>query len=179
VATPIGNLEDVSLRALRLLGEVALIAAEDTRHTRRLLARHGIATPLAASHQHSSPRATAALVARLDEGDIALVTDAGTPGVSDPGSSLVAAARAAGHHVIPIPGPSAVAAALSASGLPADRYSFAGFLPKKAAERRSAIAALADRPETLVLFEAPNRVGATLADLANGLGTGRPASAGS
>jgi 16S rRNA (cytidine1402-2'-O)-methyltransferase len=170
VATPIGNLEDVTLRALRVLAEVALIAAEDTRVTRRLLARHGIRTPLVSFHAHSTPSARQALVGRLSAEDLALVTDAGTPGVSDPGAALVAAAVAAGHAVSPVPGASAVAAALSVAGLPADRFRFLGFLPRRAAERRAVLAELAPERDPLVIYEAPGRVAACLADLVAGLG---------
>lgn len=170
MGTPIGNLEDITLRALRILGEVGLIAAEDTRLTRKLLARHDLRTPLVSSHAHSSPEALAALVARLAESDVALVSDAGTPGVSDPGAALVAEAAAAGHAVVPLPGPSAVAAALSVSGLPADRFRFLGFLPRRAGDRRALLAAVAAEPDTLVCFEAPHRFLASLADLLAVLG---------
>jgi 16S rRNA (cytidine1402-2'-O)-methyltransferase len=173
VGTPIGNLEDVTLRALRVLAEAAVIAAEDTRVTRRLLARHGIATPLVSCHEHSTPRARADLVARLSGGDVALVTDAGTPGVSDPGAALVAEARAAGHAVVPVPGPSAVGAALSVAGLAGERFLFLGFPPRRPAERRAALAAVAEESGSLVLFEAPHRLAACLADLAAVLGADR------
>ena len=173
VATPIGNLEDVTLRALRVLSEVGLIAAEDTRVTRKLLGRHGVRTPLVSFREHTTPARRAALVARLAGADMALVSDAGTPGVSDPGAALVADALAAGHAVVAVPGPSAVAAALSVSGLPADAYVFLGFLPRRAAERRAELARVAAEHRTLVLFEAPHRFQATMADLAAVLGTER------
>ncbi|HEX7113344.1 MAG TPA: 16S rRNA (cytidine(1402)-2'-O)-methyltransferase, partial [Mizugakiibacter sp.] len=151
VATPIGNLDDLSPRAVATLREVALIAAEDTRHSRALLARHGIATPLAALHEHNEREAVAALLARLAAGDsIALVSDAGTPLVSDPGYRLVRAARAAGFRVSPVPGACAAIAALSVAGLPSDRFVFEGFLPAKAPARRARLAELAAEPRTLV-----------------------------
>ena len=166
-ATPIGNLEDVSLRLLATLRTVALICAEDTRHTARLLARHEIRTPLVSYHQHSAPAKTEALVRRLEEGEsLALVTDSGTPGVSDPGPQLVSAAARAGVPVVPVPGPCALAAALSISGLDAQRFSFLGFLPKKPGKRRKALEAALAREETLVLYESPHRVLKVLQDLA-------------
>lgn len=165
VATPIGNLEDIGLRALRVLDEVGLVAAEDTRVTRKLLARHGLNTPLTSFHAHSRPEKRAALVERLTAGDIALVTDAGTPGISDPGAALVRDARALGHTVVAIPGPSAVAAALSVSGFSADNYMFLGYLPRRAAERRRALEEVAAVRMTVVVFEAPHRFQAALADL--------------
>ena len=155
VATPIGNLEDISLRALAVLREADLIAAEDTRMTARLLDRHGIGTRMLSLHEHNEKGRAQEIVARLAAGErIALVSDAGTPAVSDPGALLVAAVHAAGHRVIPIPGPSALIAALSAAGLPGP-FHFEGFLPERAAARRKAIAALATRPCTLVFYEAP------------------------
>jgi len=175
VATPIGNLEDLSARALRVLREVALIAAEDTRVTRKLLSRHGIGTPLTSCHAHTTGSKVEALAARLAAGeDLALVSDAGTPGISDPGGELVRAALAAGARVVPIPGPSAVTAALSAAGLEAGRFVFLGFLPRARAERLRLLAPLRPLPLTLVLYEAPGRVPATLAFLAEALGD-RPA----
>lgn len=170
VGTPIGNLEDITLRALRVLASVSLIAAEDTRHTRRLLARHAINRPLVSFHEHTPPRARDALVARLADGDVALVTDAGTPGVSDPGAALVAAAWAAGYTVVPVPGPSAVAAALSVAGFAAGEYCFLGFLPRRGADRRARLSAAAQWPAPLVIFEAPNRVSGCLTDLLAVLG---------
>lgn len=176
VATPIGNLADISLRALDILARVAVVAAEDTRHTRRLWARHGIATPLVSYHAQSAPARTEALLARLAAGEaVALVTDAGTPLVSDPGEGLAAAWAAAGGRVIPIPGPSAVLAALVASGIPAPRWAFEGFLPRSGGERRARLARIAADDRACVLFEAPGRTAATLADLAAACGPERPA----
>lgn len=181
VATPIGNLEDLSPRARRVLGEVALIAAEDTRVTRGLLAHCAITTPLAAftdAYQTHKAARQGRVLQTLDEGrDVALVSDAGTPGLADPGYELTAAALAAGHQVQAIPGPSALLAALVASGLPADRFRFVGFLPRKANERRSFLAAQAEEPDTWVAFEAPHRLLDTLADLQSVL-PGRPLAVG-
>src|SRR5262245_58706775 len=139
VATPIGNLEDITLRAIRVLREVRLIAAEDTRHTRKLLAHFQIATPTISYHEHSGPAGIERVLAALAEGDVALVSDAGTPALSDPGQGLVRAALAAGYPVILIPGPAAAIAALVASGLPTDAFTFLGFLPRRAADRRAAL----------------------------------------
>ena len=174
VATPIGNLEDISLRALRVLREVALIAAEDTRRTRKLLSHHGIPARLVSLREHNERMRAPILVRRLLGGEsIALVSDAGTPGLSDPGAGLVHAAADAGVRVVPVPGPSAVLAALVASGLPAEPVTFAGFLPARGAERRHAIDALRSLPHTLVLFEAPHRLRETLGDLLDALGDRR------
>lgn len=170
VGTPIGHLGDLSTRAREVLGAVDVIVAEDTRVTRKLLLRFGITTPQISCHEHSPESRRHEIVERLAHGDIALVTDAGTPSVSDPGALLVADARAAGHAVLTVPGPSAVTAALSISGLPADRYLFLGFLPRKAAERRAILGTVVDAPWTLVAFEAPHRLRAALADLASVLG---------
>jgi len=170
VATPIGNLEDITLRALRVLRKVALIAAEDTRHTRKLLAPFAITTPLTSYHEHSGPARTDALVAALAQGDIALVSDAGTPVLSDPGQALVRAALAAGHAVIPIPGPSAAITALVASGLPTDQFTFLGFLPRRSAGRRALLARFTQARETLIVYEAPHRLLACLDDLLAVLG---------
>lgn len=170
VGTPIGNLGDLSPRAREILGAVGLIVAEDTRVTRRLLTRFDIATPTLSFHEHSPEARRREIVSRLAVADVALVADAGTPGVSDPGSALVADARAAGHDVVAVPGPSAATAALSISGLPADRYLFLGFLPRRGAERRALLAEVAGLPWTLVAFEAPHRLRAALADLATVLG---------
>lgn len=176
VATPIGNLGDFSARAREVLASVAAIAAEDTRHTRQLLAAHGIATPLLALHEHNEASQAPALVARLSRGEsLALVSDAGTPLMSDPGFLLVRAARAAGLRVSPIPGACAAVAALSVAGLPADRFVFEGFLPAKAAARRARLAELASEPRTLVIYEAPHRLADTLADLVDACGGARPA----
>jgi 16S rRNA (cytidine1402-2'-O)-methyltransferase len=170
VATPIGNLEDITLRALRILRETSLIAAEDTRHTRKLLTHFEISTPMTSYHEHSGPARTDAVVAALATGDVALVSDAGTPLLSDPGQALVRAALAAGHAVIPIPGPSAAIAALVASGLSTDQFTFLGFLPRKSSDRRALLARFAQAPETLILYEAPHRLLACLDDLLATLG---------
>ena len=176
VGTPIGNLEDITLRALRVLREVDLIACEDTRHTRTLLKRHGIATPLVSYHEHNERERAQQLVRRLVAGeDIALVTDAGMPGISDPGFHVVTGALAAGVPVTPVPGPSAVTAALSVAGLGTDRFLFMGFLPRTRAARRRAFEEVSTVPATLVLFEAPHRIRDTLADLAEVLGPRRVA----
>jgi len=174
VATPIGNLDDVTLRALAVLREAALVLAEDTRRTRVLLDRHGIAARPLSLHEHNeSARAEQVLAALAAERAVALVSDAGTPLVSDPGERLVARAIAAGHRVVPIPGASAVLAALVASGLPAASFRFVGFLPRRAGERARRLAALAHDTDTLVLFESPKRVGALLAELAATFGERR------
>lgn len=166
VATPIGNLEDITLRALRILKEVDLIAAEDTRHTRHLLNHYGIITPLTSYHEHNERAKAQALVERLGRGErIALVSDAGTPAISDPGYRLVLAAIKAGFPVTPIPGPSTVAAVVSASGLPSDRFVFEGFLPSAKQERRNRLVALREEPRTLVLYEAPHRLKECLRDI--------------
>lgn len=175
VATPIGNLEDVTLRALRVLREATLVLAEDTRRTRILLERHAIAARPRSLHAHNEAARTAEVLAALAAGsDVALVSDAGTPLVSDPGERLVAAAIAAGHTVVPVPGASAVLAALAGAGLPAVPFAFLGFAPRRAGERAERFAAWRGRPETLVLFESPNRLAATLRALADALGD-RPA----
>lgn len=174
VATPLGNLGDISLRALDVLARVDLIAAEDTRVTAKLLARHGIATRLLSLHAHNERRRAGEIVALLSSGrSVALVSDAGTPGVSDPGSPIVAAAATAGYAVIPIPGPSAVIAALSVSGFAAPQWLFCGFLPATAAARRAAIAPLKALPYALVLYEAPHRIEATVEALVAALGPHR------
>jgi 16S rRNA (cytidine1402-2'-O)-methyltransferase len=171
VATPIGNLGDITLRALATLAGADLIACEDTRVSRKLFERYGITVPLAAYHDHNAAKARPALLRRLAEGAaVALVSDAGTPLVSDPGYKLVCAAQDAGHPVTALPGPSALLAALAVAGLPTDQFLFAGFLPPKQAARRSRIAELAAIPATIVLFETGPRLAATLADLAAGLG---------
>jgi len=171
-----GNLADISQRALETLGRVDLIAAEDTRHTAVLLAHHGLRTPLIACHEHNEARLAPRLLERLAAGeDLALVSDAGTPLISDPGYPLVAAARAAGIRVVPIPGPNAAICALSAAGLPSDRFLFLGFPPRTAGKRREQFAALARETGTLVFYEAGNRVLETLADLAQVLGDERRA----
>lgn len=159
VATPIGNLDDISARALRTLSEVALIAAEDTRHSSRLLQHFGISTPLLACHEHNEREQGGRFLARLQAGeDVALISDAGTPLISDPGYHLVRQARAAGIRVVPVPGACALIAALSAAGLPSDRFIFEGFLPAKAAARRTRLALLREEPRTLIFYEAPHRI---------------------
>jgi 16S rRNA (cytidine1402-2'-O)-methyltransferase len=171
VATPIGNLADVTLRALTTLSAADLVLCEDTRITRRLFDRYGIKTPLLAYHDHNAAAVRPKVLARLGEGArIALVSDAGTPLVSDPGYKLVEAALDAGHRVFPIPGPSAALAALVAAGLPTDRFFFDGFLPAKGGQRRTRVAELAAIPATLVLYESGPRLAASLADLSAGLG---------
>jgi 16S rRNA (cytidine1402-2'-O)-methyltransferase len=176
VATPIGNLGDVTLRALEVLRSVPLIAAEDTRLSRRLLERNGIETRTVSFHARSGPGRLAQLLDHLRSGaDLALVTDAGTPLVSDPGADLVAAWAAEGGAVVPIPGASSVLAALVASGLAGPRWSFEGFLPRSGRERRERIARIAADERATVLFEAPGRVAATLGDLASACGVDRPA----
>jgi len=175
VSTPIGNLEDLTFRALRVLKESVLIACEDTRHTGRLLAHFGITTPTISYHEHNERIRAAELVVRLEEGQsIALVTDAGTPGISDPAYRLVVAAIEAGINVVPIPGPTAFVAALIASGLPTDSFLFVGFLPPRKQARRTRLEEMRDQRATLVLYEAPHRIGATLVDALDLLGD-RPA----
>ena len=172
VATPIGNLEDITLRALRVLREADVIAAEDTRRTARLLVYHGIATRTLSFHEHNTRSRMPQLLGRLEAGErVALVTDAGTPGVSDPGGLLVQAAHRASVSVVPIPGPSAASAAVSASGFRADGYLFAGFLPATRAARRKALGELAT-PFPVVFYEAPHRVLETVEDLAERFGSG-------
>ena len=174
VATPIGHLEDVTHRALRVLAEVSLVAAEDTRHTRRLFDRYGIATRVVRLFEHNERARTPELLERLREGmDVAVVTDAGSPGISDPGFPLVRAAVAAGLKVESIPGPSAVIAALQVSGIPTDAFTFVGFLPPRRGARQRRLAELAERRETIVAFESPHRIAACLADI-EALWGGRP-----
>ena len=166
VATPIGNLGDITLRALETLRGVDLVACEDTRHARRLLDHHGIGVPTLALHQHNENEAAARLIRLLGEGKrVALVSDAGTPGVSDPGTRAVAAVRAAGFRVIPLPGPNAAIAAMSAAGIADERFLFVGFLPARVGARRTVIAQLAPVDAALVFYEAPHRVLETVADL--------------
>ena len=173
VATPIGNLEDITLRALRVLREVGLIAAEDTRTTRILLRKHGITTRLISYNEHNMAVRTPKLLAVLESSDVALVSEAGTPGVSDPGHQLIVAALQAGLPVVSIPGPSAVVAALTTSGLPMREFTFIGFLPRRSGERRRALSKLAGEPRTLVCFESPHRVLRTLEDIYATLGDRR------
>jgi 16S rRNA (cytidine1402-2'-O)-methyltransferase len=166
VATPIGNLEDITARALRVLREVSLVAAEDTRHTRRLLTHFGIPAQVVSLHEHNERARAASLVERVQAGeDVALVTDAGSPGIADPGYPVVRAAVAAGVRVESIPGPSAVITALQVSGLPTDAFLFAGFLPPKGAARRRRLEELSVLRETVVVFESPHRIEACLTDL--------------
>jgi 16S rRNA (cytidine1402-2'-O)-methyltransferase len=167
VSTPIGNMGDFTFRAVETLRSVALVLAEDTRHSRPLLQRYGIETPLAAYHEHNEAKATPGIIARLTGGeDVALISDAGTPLLSDPGARLTAAALEAGIAVVPVPGASALLAALVASGLPAERFTFYGFLERKGRARSEALAEIGALRHTAVLYEAPPRVGDTLADLA-------------
>lgn len=176
VSTPIGNLEDLAPRARQTLASVDLIAAEDTRHTGRLLSHFGIKTPQFALHEHNEREAVATLLDRLGSGQsLALVSDAGTPLISDPGFRLVQAAHAAGVTVTPVPGPSAVTAALSASGLATDRFCFEGFLPAKRPARRKRIAELEREPRTIVLYESVHRIADCVTDLASILGADRRA----
>lgn len=170
VATPIGNLEDITLRALRVLKEVRLIAAEDTRRTRILLARYGISTPMTSYFEHNKLAKIPLIMDALQSSDVALVSEAGMPGLSDPGYELVRAAIDAGFQVVPVPGPSAVVTALAASGLPTDRFIFLGFLPRKAGERQKFLESIAHQPHTLVAFEAPHRLLESLRDIAEILG---------
>jgi len=175
VATPIGNLEDITLRALRVLREVALIAAEDTRTTRILLRKHSITTRLISYNEHNMAVRTPKLLAVLESSDVALVSEAGTPGVSDPGHQFIVAALEAGFPVISIPGPSAVIAALTTSGLPMREFTFLGFLPRRSGERRRALSALAREPRTLVFFESPHRLLRTFEDIGAAIGDRRVA----
>jgi 16S rRNA (cytidine1402-2'-O)-methyltransferase len=174
VSTPIGNLEDISQRALRLLGQVSLVAAEDTRHTRRLLDHFHLSPNLVSYHEHNKEPRLEQMLRALDEGDVALVSDAGAPGLSDPGYELVQAAWASGHQVSPIPGPSAPVAALTASGLPSDRFLYLGYLPRRPTDRRSLIESVSRLPWTLVAFETPHRLKESLGDLESVLGRDRP-----
>ena len=170
VATPIGNLEDISLRALRVLREVKLIAAEDTRKTRRLLAAYDIKTPMTSYYEHNKLTKLDYILEQLKKVDVALVSEAGMPGISDPGYELIAAANRQNIQVVPIPGPSAITTALAVSGLPTDRFTFIGFLPNKAAARRKALEAIINEPGTIIALEAPHRLTATLEDILNILG---------
>lgn len=166
VATPIGNLEDITLRALRILGEVDLIACEDTRHTRKLLAHYQISTPTSSYHEHNEQQRTGWLLERLESGtDIALVSDAGTPSISDPGYRLVRAALERGFRVSPIPGACAIISALSISGRPTDSFAFLGFLPGRKTARRNRLRALRSESRTLLFFESPLRLASTLSDI--------------
>ncbi|CAG8867037.1 Ribosomal RNA small subunit methyltransferase I [Pseudomonas fluorescens] len=176
VATPIGNLDDMSARALKVLRSVALIAAEDTRHSIRLLQHFGINTPLAACHEHNERDEGSRFLTRLLAGDdVALISDAGTPLISDPGYHLVRRARAAGVSVVPVPGACALIAALCAAGLPSDRFIFEGFLPAKAVGRRARLEQVREEPRTLIFYEAPHRILECLEDMQAVFGDDRPA----
>ncbi len=172
VATPIGNLGDITHRAVRILGEVDLIAAEDTRRTAKLLTHYQVEPQrsLFSYHEHSKPQRREQLLAALEEGNVALVTDAGTPGINDPGYKLIRAAIQAGHQICPIPGPSAPLVALSASGLPTDSFLYLGYLPAKESQRRSTLKEVARLPYTLIFLETPHRLLDALADLHDVLG---------
>jgi probable S-adenosylmethionine-dependent methyltransferase, YraL family len=176
VATPIGHRDDFSARAIVTLREVAVIAAEDTRHSRPLLLHHNITTPLLALHEHNEREVVEAVVRRLQGGEsVALISDAGTPLISDPGFRLVRAARAAGIRCAPVPGACAAIAALSVAGLPSDRFVFEGFLPPKSAARRARLQELAGEPRTLIFYESSHRVAESLADMRAVFGDGREA----
>ncbi len=176
VATPIGNLDDMSVRALKVLREVTLIAAEDTRHSSRLMQHFGISTPLAACHEHNERDEGSRFITRLLAGDdVALISDAGTPLISDPGYHLVRQARAAGIPVVPVPGACALIAALSAAGLPSDRFIFEGFLPAKAVGRKARLEQVKKEPRTLIFYEAPHRILECLQDMEQVFGADRPA----
>jgi 16S rRNA (cytidine1402-2'-O)-methyltransferase len=170
VATPIGNLEDITLRALRILGEVDLIAAEDTRHSRHLLTHYDIRSPLTSYHEHSKAKDRRKILQTLEHGDVALVSDAGTPGLNDPGYALISEAIAAGHTIVPIPGPSSPIAALTASGLPTDAFVFFGYIPRKQSEREVLFQSLRLESRSAIGFEVPNRLLGTLEDLFEVLG---------
>ncbi len=165
VATPIGNLSDLTARAIEILSNVPVVAAEDTRVTRKLLNHIGTSPRLESIHEHTSPDRLNSIVAKLESADMALVTDAGTPGISDPGAALVSEAIVAGHRVVPLPGPSAVSTALSVTGWAFTRFLFLGFLPRKRNERVTSLKGIASEPGPVVLYESPHRVKATLADI--------------
>lgn len=174
VATPIGNLEDITYRAVKTLGEVDLIAAEDTRHSRKLLARFDIQTPLVSYHDHNEHKRQDEMLERLQSGgSIALISDAGTPCIADPGYRLVASCHAAGISVVPVPGPSALIAALSAAGAPTDRFGFEGYLPQRSKARQDIFRSLQKEQRTLVFYEAPHRLAASLSDMATIMGDER------
>jgi len=173
IATPIGNLEDISLRALRLLQEVKLIAAEDTRTTRHLLNAHNIKTPLTSYHEHSKRAKLDYLLNYLDKEDLALVSEAGMPGLSDPGYELIIAAIERGISVVPIPGASAVITALVVSGLPTDQFLYLGFLPRRKGKRQRLLNSIVDEPRTIVAFETPHRLREALSDIEGILGNRR------
>ncbi|MCK4509264.1 MAG: 16S rRNA (cytidine(1402)-2'-O)-methyltransferase [Desulfuromonadales bacterium] len=175
VATPIGNLEDITYRAVRILSEVDLVAAEDTRHSRKLFAHFGIQKPLVSYHDHNEQQRQEELVKRLQTGDnIALISDAGTPCIADPGYRLIGACHAAGITVVPIPGPSALITALSAAGVSTERFAFEGYLPQKAKARADLLRKLNGEQRTLIFYETPHRLAATLADLVEIMGAEQP-----
>ncbi len=173
VATPIGNLEDISIRALRTLSEVPLVAAEDTRKTRHLLSKYGIKTRLTSYHEHNKDIKLHYLLNHLNSADLALVSEAGMPGISDPGYELVVAAAQSGIPIVPIPGPSALVTALTVSGLPTDQFVYLGFLPRRKGQRRRFLEQVAEEERTIIAFEAPHRLVATLRDILDVLGERR------
>jgi 16S rRNA (cytidine1402-2'-O)-methyltransferase len=173
VGTPIGNLEDISLRAVRILREVGLVAAEDTRKTRRLLNAYNIETPLTSYHEHSSRAKLDYLLSHLEKEDLAIVSEAGMPGLSDPGYDLIIAAIDRGISVVPVPGPSAVITALVVSGLPTDQFVYVGFLPRRKGHRQRLLSSISDESRTIVAFEAPHRLRGALADVEEILGDRR------
>ena len=173
VATPIGNLEDISLRALRVLNDVKLIAAEDTRKTRRLLTAYNIETPLTSYHEHSRRAKLGYLLRYLEKEDLALVSEAGVPGLSDPGYDLIVTAIERGMRVVPVPGPSAVTTALVVSGLATDQFVYVGFLPRRKGQRQRLISSMCDEPRSIVAFEAPHRLREALTDIEEILGDRR------
>jgi len=173
VATPIGNLEDITRRALHILSQVSLIAAEDTRRTRKLLSAYDIHTPLTSYHEHNKLEKLGYILEQLQRGDVALVSEAGMPGVSDPGYELVVAAAERGISVVPLPGPSSIVAALAVSGLPTDKFLYLGFLPRKPGQRQRLLRSVAQEPYTLIAFEAPHRLQAALGDIIEVLGDRR------
>ena len=175
VATPIGNLEDITFRAVRVLGEVSIIAAEDTRTTRKLLTRYAIAASLISYYEGNRELRISYLLKQLEDGDIALVSEAGMPAIRDPGQHLVDAAANAGHSIVPIPGPSVVTTALAVAGMDAGEFLFLGFLPNRRKERRRKLEEVSNEPRTLVIFEAPHRLRASLEDMVGILGNERPA----
>jgi 16S rRNA (cytidine1402-2'-O)-methyltransferase len=173
IATPIGNLEDITLRALRVLREAKLIAAEDTRKTRRLLTHYDIRTPVTSYYEHNKLTKLDYILGKLGEADVALVSEAGMPGISDPGYELIVAAAKRNITIVPVPGASAVTTALAVSGLPTDRFTFTGFLPNKSSARRKALESIADEPGTIIVLEAPHRLNAALEDILGVLGDRR------
>ncbi len=173
VATPIGNLDDISVRALRVLSEVKLVAAEDTRKTRRLLNAYNMRTPLTSYHEHSKRAKLDYLLGYLEKEDLALVSEAGMPGLSDPGYDLIVAAIERGVSVVPVPGPSAVITALVVSGLPTDQFVYVGFLPRRKGQRQRLLRSISDEPRTIVAFEAPHRLREALSDIEEILGDRR------